>query len=237
MQTHLIHIICHANCEPHGYLCTYLDQRNIPYIKTHAIEDELLRLDLDTIAGLIFMGGPHSVYEDHAWLDDEITFIQKAIEKDIPAMGVCFGAQLISKALGARVCGAAHMETGWHRIETNRSKLHLDPVLALADTFEAFQWHEDTFSVPEGAIPLFKGSGIENQGYLYGRTLTMQFHLEMTEYMVHEWLARYNDCLPPPSHSVQSPDQITERLHERLEQLHTVADTIYGWWLDMANLK
>jgi len=228
-----IYIICHANCEPPGYLCTYFDKQNIPYKKINIIKDEIANIDLDAISGLTFMGGPYSVNEDHPWLTDEIKLIQEAIEKDIPLMGVCLGAQLISMALGAKVNTATNMQTGWHPITVDTSKLASDQVLNLDDNFEAFEWHEDTFSIPNGATPLFKGRGPEAQGYLYGRVLTMQFHLEMTEHMVHEWLTRYNDCLPEPSDYVQSPEQITDRLNERLDNLHAVADKIYGWWLSM----
>lgn len=231
-----IYIICHANCEPPGYLCTYFDKRNISYIKTNIIENETSEPDLDTLSGLVFMGGPYGVNDNHPWLDKEIALIRKAVDKNIPLMGVCFGAQLISKALGAEVRAASHMEAGWHRIVADRSRLASVKTLSLNDSFEAFEWHEDTFTIPEGAIPIFMGSGgIENQGYLYGKILTMQFHLEMTEHMVYDWLERYKDCMPDPSDTVQSPEQITEVLDERLDNLHIVADKIYDWWLSMVN--
>ncbi|MDH5765587.1 MAG: hypothetical protein OEZ38_06170, partial [Gammaproteobacteria bacterium] len=52
-----------------------------------------------------------------------------------------------------------------------------------------------------------------------------------TPEMIYEWLHRYKDCLPAPSAYVQSPDQVTENLDQRLKQLHAVADALYGWWL------
>ena len=231
-----IYIICHANCEPPGYLCTYFDKRNISYIKTNIIENETSEVDLDALSGLVFMGGPYGVNDNHLILLVEMKFIQRAIEYDIPIMGVCFGAQLISQALGAEVKKASNMEAGWHRIVSDTSSLAVDHRLNLEDSFEVFEWHEDTFTIPEGAIPIFMGSGgIENQGYLYGKILTMQFHLEMTEHMVYDWLERYKDCMPDPSDTVQSPEQITEVLDERLDNLHIVADKIYDWWLSMVN--
>lgn len=229
-----ISIICHANCEPPGYLCTYFDKRNISYIKTNAIENVISEIDLDMVSALVFMGGPYSVHDHHSWLDNEMNFVQRAIDKNIPIMGVCFGAQLISKALGAEVNRAANMEAGWHWVSTDTSKLGTNQHINLENTFEVFEWHEDTFSIPHEAIPIFMGSGgIENQGYVYGNILTMQFHLEMTKHMVHDWLERYKDCMPIPSHTVQSPELITENLAERLDNLHIIADKIYDWWLDM----
>ncbi|MCK5647457.1 MAG: gamma-glutamyl-gamma-aminobutyrate hydrolase family protein [Gammaproteobacteria bacterium] len=228
-----IYIVCHAGCDPQGYLCTYFDKKNIPFKKINALKDDITSLDLTAIGGLIFMGGPYSVYDDHPWLKGEFQLIQKAIDRDILIMGVCFGAQLVSKALGANVRHTDHVEIGWHMIEADTSKLaHLHP-LNLEKNFEVFEWHEDVFSTPEGAIPIFSGSNHENQGYLLGNILVMQFHLEMTEHMVNEWISRYQNCLPEPSQSAQSPEQITERLSARLDKLHEHADKIYDWWLNL----
>lgn len=227
-----LYIICHAKCDPPGYLCIYFDKQDIPYKKFNVIRNGIEEIDLSKTSGLIFMGGAHSVTEETRWLSDEITLIQQAVEKDIPVMGVCFGAQLISKALGADVCNAKHMETGWHQISVDTSSLPEDKALDIGNRIEVFEWHEDTFSLPEGAISIFKSHGIENQGYLYGRVFTMQFHLEMTEHMVHEWLRRYNDCLPEPTEFIQSPEQITTDLNQRIENLHALADRVYGWWID-----
>ncbi|MCW8854209.1 MAG: type 1 glutamine amidotransferase [Gammaproteobacteria bacterium] len=227
-----IYIICHANCVPHDYLCSFFDERNIPYYKINIISDDISRIDHDAVSGLVFMGGPHSVNDNPQWLADEIIFIRQAIEKNIPVMGVCFGAQLISKVLGAKVSRAEHMETGWHQISVDTSKAGTGITLNFENSFEVFEWHEDTFSIPETGIPIFTGRNFKNQGYLAGNVLAMQFHLEMTESMVFEWLERYQDCIPEPSRYVQSPEQISEHLSERLEKLHEVADKVYDWWLN-----
>ena len=228
-----IAIICHASCEPPGYLCRYFDQRNIPYHKVNILEQPLSKKDLNAVSGLIFMGGPYSVNDNHKWIEDEKDLIRTAIQKDIPMMGVCFGAQLISKVLGAEVKPATKMEAGWHTIKADASMLNNSQVLNLEDSFEVFEWHEDTFAIPDGAIPIFKGSSTENQGYVYGKILAMQFHLEMTEQMVTEWLDRYKECLPKRLGSIHSYKEITEHLDERMDNLHAVADKIYDWWLDL----
>ena len=226
-----IYIVCHAACEPAGYLCYYLRKNNINYKKITAFKNEIASLDLDAVSGLVFMGGPYSVNEDLPWVADEIQLVQQAMEKDIPIMGVCLGAQLISKALGADIHSAAHMETGWHKMKVDTSKLTDYPALELDETFEVFEWHEETFSIPEGATPIFKGLNYENQGYVYGKILNMQFHLEMTEEMIYEWIERYHHCIPEPSLYVQTPEQITVNLEDRLDNLYIVADKIYDWWL------
>lgn len=228
-----IYIICHAECVPSSYLCDYLAKKNILFAKINATKQQISTLELSAVSGLIFMGGPYSVNDDYPWLIDEIKFIQSAIEQDIPIMGVCFGAQLISKALNAEVTVAENTEIGWHNVLVDSSQLTDLHPLNLANVIQVFEWHEDIYAMPEGAVPIFTGTNGENQGYLYGKILAMQFHLEMTEHMVYEWVNRYKNCLPETSPSVQSPEQVTERLTERLEDLHHQADIIYQWWLDL----
>jgi GMP synthase-like glutamine amidotransferase len=226
-------IVCHAECEPSGYLCAHLDKRKIPYKKVNALSEDLSGLDFQSVRGMIFMGGPYSVYDDHDWLDAEIALIQRAVQQDMLMMGVCFGAQLISKALGADVCQAENMETGWHTVEVDTSRITHLPELQLEREIEVFEWHEDMFTLPEGAIPVFTGKNHENQGYVIGRVFAMQFHMEITETMVHQWLERYEDCIPKPSLSVQNAEQITENFEQKLKSLHKNADIIYDWWLSL----
>ena len=232
-----IYIVCHADHEPAGYLCRYLDKKNVSYKIINGISYDLAGLDLAAVAGLVFMGGRYSVNEELVWIADEVNLIQKALAKEIPLMGICFGAQLISKALGAEVHTAESMETGWHRIEADTSKLAEASFFNMDDAFDVFEWHEDVFSIPDGATRIFSGRNFENQGYLYGNVLAMQFHLEMTEQMVHKWLQRYQFCIPESSQYIQRPEQITENLYERLKDLHLTADNIYGGWLSMIKLS
>ena len=226
-----IYIVCHADCEQSTYLCSYLDKQKIIYTTINAIREDITQLDLNSTSGLIIMGGKYSVNDGFSWITDEILLIQRAIEKDMPIMGVCFGAQLISKALGADISTATNMEAGWHQIKADTSKFAGNHDIKLDDSFEVFEWHEDTFSIPDGATPIFSGRNIENQGYLYNKIIAMQFHLEMTEHMIHQWLKRYCECMPEATQYAQSPEQITERLEQRLDNLHAVADKIYGLWL------
>ncbi len=228
-----VHIICNSTCDHLSYLCTYLQRRNIPFEKTYLLDEQETRPDLDKVAGLVFMGSPHSVHDEYLWITEEIELIQRAVEKNIPVMCVCFGAQLASLALGGKVTTAPDMEIGWHQVSVNPDPAIQDHTLNLPKQFEVFQWHGETFSMPEKAIPLFYGQHIRNQGFSYGSLLAMQFHLEMTETMITEWLERYHGCLPDSSLCVQHPSQINERLDERLRQLNKIADQVYAGWLKM----
>lgn len=83
-----------------GYLEAYLDQRHIPYEMVYISREESVPPGLQEFSGLIFLGSSHSVNAGHAWIEDEIDLIRRAAQADVPVLGICFGGQLISKALG-----------------------------------------------------------------------------------------------------------------------------------------
>ena len=224
-------IISHATCEAPGYLREFLDKQKVTYqIINH--EDETLRCGhIEDIAGLIFLGSPVSVNDSLSWIEEEIEFIQLAIEKNVPVLGICFGAQLMARAMGAEVCSAASMQIGWHRVKSSQQVQTIFKDSALPAFFTAFEWHGDTFSIPVGAVPLFTADCIENQGFAYKNCLALQFHPEITESMIFEWLDRYGQCLLKPTACTQSRNEVLENLKKRLSAQRLVADELFGWWL------
>jgi GMP synthase (glutamine-hydrolysing) len=132
-----------------------------------------------------------SVYETrkYPYLTTELHLIEQAIQKDIPVLGVCLGAQLIAKALGARVTKNGEKEIGWYDVSrTHEAKK--DPVVGhFKDSEKIFQWHGDTFETPKGAIHLASSQSCSNQAFRYGkRVYGFQFHLEVDEPMIERWL-------------------------------------------------
>ena len=240
-----LRIFHHAVCEPPAYLCAYLERRGLPFEiicihDKHKVPDEL-----DDISGLIFMGGQGSVNDDKDWIAQELSLIHQADSSHIPMLGVCFGAQLISKALGGSVYPGNEMEIGWHVIEAVNAKIRsaeTDAVIekrwlaGLPEHFDAFQWHAHTFTVPPGAAPLWRSQCCEQQGFARGRVLAMQFHLEVTTDSILELSRHFSGDLSHPSDCMQSVEQITDNLLARTNQLHQVAKQIYDRWLIIAGL-
>ena len=228
-----LYIFRHISCDKTGFLCHYLDAQEIPYKLICVSLGQSLVCDLNAVSGLIFLGAPHSVNGPESWIGDEISLIRRAAALKMPVMGVCFGGQLIAKALGGEVLTSEQMQIGWHPVTTTKQGRALMVEANLPTGFHVFEWHEEGFALPAGATPLFSDNKGLNQGFVLGSCFAMQFHLEMTENMVNEWLERYQKCLPEPSLSVQTPQQVTERLSERLNNLHANADKIYDWWLNL----
>ncbi len=140
---------------------------------------------------LIVMGGPMNVddEQDHPWLTEEKAYLLRAIEADIPILGICLGAQLIAAALGKPVFPNVHQELGWLPLSlTNAAPQH--PVLsAFSDQLPVFHWHGDTFELPEGATLLGSTEVCVNQGYAVGKCIGLQFHIEIDGGVLKELIA------------------------------------------------
>jgi len=231
-----VRIFSHATIEHPGYLCEYLDKRGICYEKIYIARGEFIPRKIDDISGLIFLGSPVSVNDPLSWVTEEIDLIRLASQAGVPILGICFGGQLICKALGGEVNSAPSMQIGWHRISLSEYAKDLFTSSSLLDSFYAFEWHGDTFSLPDGALPLFKGGCIKNQGFLHKNCLALQFHPEITKYMVHEWLEQYAHCLKESGVCIQSKEQILENIDEYLTHQRIVANVVFNWWLDQVTL-
>ncbi len=133
---------------------------------------------------LVVLGGPMGVADEawHPWLVPERHFIKAAINAGKTVLGICLGAQLIARALGAAVRKNPCPEIGWFEIRRSEEAALsiLDPVLPA--TIEAFHWHGDTFDLPNGALPLASSAACQNQGFILDdRIIGFQFHLETND--------------------------------------------------------
>jgi len=130
---------------------------------------------------LTIMGGPMSANDQAQldWLGPEIALIRETIAADKTVFGVCLGAQMIAKALGARVYPGSAKEIGWFPVERTSAHPLFD---GLPDNFTPLHWHGETFDLPYGAKLLAKSNITVNQAFAVGqRVLGLQFHMEATE--------------------------------------------------------
>jgi GMP synthase (glutamine-hydrolysing) len=110
--------------------------------------------------------------------------------KNLPVLGICLGAQLIAKTLGADVYANKEKEIGWYDVSPT-DHAENDPLLMIFQTTEKiFQWHGETFDIPKAlAISPFL-SLCANQAFRYDNNVYgFQFHLEVDERMIHRWFA------------------------------------------------
>ena len=144
---------------------------------------------LADVGAAIVLGG--AVHPDadgtEPWLGAEVAMIQDALDRRLPVLGLCLGAQLIARASGAWVGPVARSEVGWYEVEPNAAGLS-DPVVgALAGPAVGFEWHHYTFELPDGATELAR-SPRAIQAYRLGESVWgVQFHPEVTRDQVYEW--------------------------------------------------
>src|ERR1700744_18182 len=102
---------------------------------------------------LAVLGGPIGVYENdlYPFLNDEIALIGRRLQAGLPTLGICLGAQLMARALGARVYPGRGKEIGWKPLTlTAAGRESLAPL----DGLPVLHWHGDTFDLPDGAANL-----------------------------------------------------------------------------------
>jgi GMP synthase-like glutamine amidotransferase len=223
-------IFSHVECEPLGYLVKILQRLNYPHQQLYLLEDINITTNLDNCAGLVFLGGAGDVNQPTEWMQKEIEIIKLADVMEIPILGICLGAQLMSKAFGGDVWLSPQMEVGWHEVQLLPSQQKHPWLKNIDERFMAFHWHAHEFSPPAGAISIAGSTCTECQGFIYKRHLAIQFHLEMTEVIILELLERYADDLDDPSNCVQQIEEIKQDLSTRCKQAFSIADVLFKRW-------
>jgi GMP synthase (glutamine-hydrolysing) len=153
-----------------------------------ATTEDFAALPQDMRAPLFVLGGPIGAYEEahYPFLNAELRFIERRLAARLPTFGICLGAQLMARALGARVYPAQAKELGWAPVALTEAgtqsalkPLGSDPVL---------HWHGDTFDLPQGATRLASTATCENQAFSFGaHALALQFHIEAEAKGLERW--------------------------------------------------
>ncbi len=142
----------------------------------------------DEVDGVVAMGGPMEVddFESHPELEAEREWLAEAVERQIPVLGICLGAQLLARALGAEVRPGPRPEIGFLDVRVSDPD---DPVIgALAPEATVLHWHGDVFDLPDGARSLASSAATEHQAFRYGNAWGVLFHPEADAAMLESWL-------------------------------------------------
>jgi GMP synthase-like glutamine amidotransferase len=212
-------VLQHEQSAPGGYVDDWLDQRGA--------ERHVLRIDIDEreldprdFELVVSLGSEHAAYDESIpWIERERRLLSDAASADVPILGICFGSQLLARALGGQSYRAQEAEIGWLRMSTrDRSLVPEGPW---------FQWHFDTLSTPPGA-QLIAYSETAPQAYTIGRSLGVQFHPEVTPEIVHGWIAGSRDELDREG---VDPDRLLEETHHRCANSRLAARRLFDAFL------
>jgi len=226
-------IFRHFPTEGPGYLAEFLDRHRLLHRTVCVDAGEPLPDSIADASGLVFMGGPMSVNDKLPWIPGALKLIRDAVAADVPVLGHCLGGQLMSKALGGRITRHRVKEIGWLPVSTVLGPAAKPWIGTLPGRFEAFHWHGETFSIPEGATHILRSRHCRNQGFVMGKHIGLQCHIEMTAALVRRW-ARDGEreiATAGLSATVQARAQMQVSLPRRVAALNRVADAIYSHWI------
>lgn len=184
-------VIMHVESEGPGTLGTFLESNGVELVISRLYAGHRLPQDLRDFSAVVSMGGPMNVHEEdtYSYLRDETVFLEKALDADMPILGVCLGSQMIAKAAGAPVKVGAVKEVGWGTISLSDSG-RSDPFFqGLPHTFDVFQWHEDMFHIPQGGALLAGSEICPHQAFRFRNAVGLQFHVEVTAEILGQWFA------------------------------------------------
>ncbi|MDR4509771.1 MAG: type 1 glutamine amidotransferase [Candidatus Brocadiaceae bacterium] len=194
----MVVFIKHIDIEGPGTIADFLEDNRIDYTVIDLPHGDTLPKAKKTIHSVVCLGGPMNVYEEekYPFLAEEDCFLKELVKKDVPFLGICLGAQLIVKATNARVTKNPQKEIGWYKITLSDDGLKDDLFKGFPEDLMVFQWHGDTFDIPDGGKRLASSELCQNQVVKQGRNMYgIQFHVEITRGMIAQWADAYKEEL------------------------------------------
>lgn len=178
-------VVQHEPSVPPGSIASVLEDASVDHFVVEAWREPEWPQAAD-LAALVVLGGTMNVDQvgDYPFLGRSRELMSDAIEAGTPVMGVCLGSQMMSRVLGGDVFRAEPRNAFFSPVEVGD-----DPVVAPFAEAPVLQFHEDTFSLPPGAVPLARStrSGLL-QAFRYGtNAYAVQFHYEIDTPILAGW--------------------------------------------------
>ena len=182
-------ILQHEAVSPSGTVGAVLEAEGIPCAVRHLYAGDPVpsSTELSSLAAIIPLGGGMNTDEDerYPWLAGERRMLREAVDRDVPVLGICLGAQQLAAATGGRVYHRERPERGWMSIDVTGDDELFD---GLPRRFSTLQWHVDSFEAPPEAV-LFAERGGGQQAFRLGRRAWgVQFHPEVDDDLLEHWL-------------------------------------------------
>ena len=225
----MILYIKHIGIEGPDTLGDFMSRRGFSSRTVELWAGDPLPRDLSGVDAVVALGGPMNVYEEerYPFLKQDQVFLRKVLDAGVPFLGICLGSQLLAKACGARVIRARKEEIGFFPVHLTDAGQR-DPLFhGLPPVLDVFQWHGDTFEIPQGGECLAGGTVCPHQAFRVGaRAYGFQFHIEVTSRSIREWSEAYFDGANP---EFERQREAMLAHYERMkEKFHQTAERIYN---------
>jgi GMP synthase-like glutamine amidotransferase len=212
-------VIQHEAATPGGLLLDWLGEHDVE-TDVVRIDEQQGDIDLHGYDLLVPLGSEFAPYHDHIpWIPREAELLREAHESGTSVLGICFGGQLLARALGAR-CYRGTAEIGWLPVRSR------DPGFVGGGPW--FQWHFDTFEAPAGA-ELLADSDAGPQAYVIGQSMGVQFHPEVTPQIMEDWVRVYPHELEAEG---VGPQALLEETRERVPAAAAMARRLLDTFLE-----
>jgi GMP synthase-like glutamine amidotransferase len=214
-------VIQHEQPTPGGYVHQWLEERGADQ-DVFRIDLEEREVDPSGYDMVVSLGSEFAAFDDSVpWIERERRLLANAARTDVAVLGICFGGQLLARALGGRSF-RGEPEIGWLPVRTRKP--------SLVSEGPWFQWHFDTFTPPPGAR-LMADSPAGPQAYVVGRSLGLQFHPEVTPEIMDNWVKAYRHELDQEG---VDPDRLLEDTYRRADDTRARAWRLFDGFLDRA---
>jgi GMP synthase (glutamine-hydrolysing) len=209
--------------QAHGYKINYVD----------AGYDDLSQIDAVSDGLLVILGGPISVNDTamFPFLGEEISLLKRRIAADRPTLGICLGAQIIARALGAKVYPGDEKEIGWYDLSLTAAGEQSALRYLDAKHCSMLHWHGETFDLPVGAALLASSEKFPHQAFSYGKNiLALQFHPEVTQRSMEKWfIGHIGEIMQTDEVSVE---KLREDTHRYANQLEMQGELFFNSWFN-----
>ena len=208
-----VHFIEHVSWEKPAYAGQIVHKKQLDFQSTQLHKQQPLP-KVDDFDMLVTMGGNMGSRdtERFPWIENEKALLRNTVDAGKPILGICLGAQLLAEVLGAEVHANPHKEIGWFPVEFDKNAL--PPMLeSWPEQATVLHWHQDTFTMPENAIPLGRSEACPHQGFMVDkRFVGLQFHMEFTPEHLTNMINASKDELLEGGPYVQTEEAIRKGL-------------------------